>query len=311
MARERYAAQVELLVRAIPIVAEEPDFALKGGTAINLFYRDMPRLSVDIDLTFLPLDDRPTALKKIDQAFDRLATAAREGLGIDAQRADGGGGGDTRLLLRTKSAEVKVEVSPVLRGTIGPPKVMRVTDAVEEKLGFAEMPVVAFEDLYAGKMVAALDRQHPRDLYDIELLFEHEGITDDLFRTFLVYAASSSRPLHELIDPNLIAIDRAFAQEFDGMTINHVPVGVLLSARERLVRDIQSRLNGTAAEFLLSVHDGTPDFDLIGLPAAAELPAIRWKLINIERLKEQNPKKHAEQRSSLEAALAKPRPPTG
>ena len=306
MARDRYAAQVELLVRAIPIVAEEPVFALKGGTAINLFYRDMPRLSVDIDLTYVPLNDRATALANIDSAFDRMVARASSTLrGVDAQRAAGGGDGDTRLLLRTRSAEVKVEVSPVLRGTVAPPADRRVTSAVEEQFGFAEMPVVAFEDLYAGKLVAALDRQHPRDLYDVEQLYEHEGITDDLFCTFLVYAASSSRPLHELIDPNMVEIDRAFAQEFDGMTIDHVPLEKLLEARERLVKDIQSRLTGTAADFLLSVHDGEPKFDLIGLPSAAELPAIRWKLINIDRLKAQNAKKHAEQRAELEAALNK------
>lgn len=306
MARERYAAQVELLVRAIPVVAEEPDFALKGGTAINLFYRDMPRLSVDIDLTYLPLDDRATALKKIDQAFDRIVEAAGRTLrGVDAQRADGGGGGDTRLLLRTRTAEIKIEVSPVLRGTVAPPEPRRVTSAVEDQFGFAEMPVVAFEDLYAGKLVAALDRQHPRDLYDVELLFKHEGITDDLFRTFLIYAASSSRPLHELIDPNLIPIDKAFAHEFDGMTVEHVPLETLLAARERLVREIQSHLPGAAADFLLSVHDGVPDFNSIGLPAAADLPAIRWKLLNLERLKKENAKKHSEQRAQLEAVLTK------
>lgn len=302
MARDRYAAQVELLVRAIPIVAEEKEFALKGGTAINLFYRDMPRLSVDIDLTYVPLDDRATALANIDSSFDRMVERARNTLrGVDAQR--GGGDGDTRLFLRTRSAEVKVEVSPVLRGTVAPPDERRVTSAVEEQFGFAEMPVVAFEDLYAGKLVAALDRQHPRDLYDVEQLYKHEGLTDDLFRTFLIYAASSPRPLHELIDPNMIDIDRAFAQEFDGMTVDHVPLEKLLEARERLVRDIRSRATGSAAEFLLSVHDGEPDFDLIGLPAAAGLPAIRWKLINIERLKAQNAKKHAEQRAALEAVL--------
>lgn len=304
MARDRYATQVELLVRAIPIVAEEREFALKGGTAINLFYRDMPRLSVDIDLTYVPLDDRATALANIDSAFDRMVERARNTLrGVDAQRTAGGGDGDTRMILHTRSAEVKVEVSPVLRGTVAPPADRRVTSAVEEQFGFAEMPVVAFEDLYAGKIVAALDRQHPRDLYDVEQLYEHEGVTDDLFRTFLVYAASSSRPLHELIDPNLIDIDRAFAQEFDGMTVEHVPLEKLLEARERLVKDIQSRLTGAAADFLLSVHDGEPKFDLIGLPSAADLPAIRWKLMNIDRLKAQNAKKHAEQRAELEAAL--------
>lgn len=306
MARERYAAQVELLVRAIPIVADEPDFALKGGTAINLFYRDMPRLSVDIDLTYVPLDDRATALAKIDEAFDRIVKQATRTLrGVDAQRIAGGGNGDTRLLLRAAGAEVKVEVSPVTRGTVAAPQVMRVTDAVEDQFGFAEISVVAFEDLYAGKLVAALDRQHPRDLYDVELLFEHEGITDALFRTFLVYAACSPRPLHELIDPHLIAIDRHFAQEFDGMTVDHVSLETLLAARTRLVHDIRSRITGEAAEFLLSVHDGAPKFDLIALSAAAELPAIRWKLLNLKRLLDQNPEKHATQRAALEAAMAK------
>lgn len=306
MARDRYAAQVELLVRAIPIVADESAFALKGGTAINLFYRDMPRLSVDIDLTYLPLDERATALTTIDSAFDRMVVRAKEALrGVDAQRIAGGGDGDTRLLLRSGAAEVKVEVSPVTRGTVAPPRTMRVTDAVEEAFGFAEMSVVAFEDLYAGKLCAALDRQHPRDLFDVQLLYENEGLTDDLFRTFLVYAACSKRPLHELIDPNMVPIDRAFAQEFDGMTVEHVPLDALLAARERLVQDIQSRMVGEAAQFVLSVHDGQPDFGLIGLPAAADLPAIRWKLINIEKLKAGNPEKHAAQRDALEKALSK------
>lgn len=306
MARERYRAQVDLIVRAIPIVAEEPDFALKGGTAINLFYREMPRLSVDIDLAYIPLDDRPTALAKIDSAFDRMVETAHKTLrGVDAQRIAGGGDVDTRLLLSSHNAAVKVEVSPVTRGVIAAPQIMRVTDAVEEQFGFAETQVVAFEDLYAGKLVAALDRQHPRDLYDVELLYGHEGITDDLFRTLLIYMACSSRPLHELIDPNLLTIDQVFGQEFDGMTVDHVPLDTLLAARERLITEVRSRVSGDAAEFLLSVHDGEPKFDLIGLPAGAKLPAIRWKLINLERLRDQDPKKHAAQRAQLEEAISK------
>jgi hypothetical protein len=111
--------------------------------------------------------------------------------------------------------------------------------------------------------------------------------------------------LHELIDPHLLEIDRIFEQEFEGMTLDPIPLPMLLETRERLIADIHSRLTGPAADFLLSVHDGTPDFGLIGLDAAAELPAIRWKLTNIERLKEQNPAKHAAQRKALKEALAK------
>jgi hypothetical protein len=225
--------------------------------------------------------------------------------GVAVQRIAGGGAGDTRMQLQTRDAKVKVEVSPVTRGTVGEPRLMRVTAPVEEEFGFAETTVVSFEDLYAGKLCAALDRQHPRDLFDVRLLYNHEGLTAELFRTFLVYAACSSRPLHELIVPNRIEIDRAFAQEFDGMTLEHVPLEALLEARERLIADIQSRLAGRPADFLLSVHDGNPDFGLIGLEAAAALPAVRWKLLNIERLKTQNPGKHAAQREALEKSLAK------
>ena len=68
-ASEQFRQQAALLIRTIPLVAAETCFALKGGTAINLFVRDMPRLSVDIDLTYLLVEDRPTSLANIDAAI--------------------------------------------------------------------------------------------------------------------------------------------------------------------------------------------------------------------------------------------------
>jgi hypothetical protein len=126
-----------------------------------------------------------------------------------------------------------------------------------------------------------------------------------LFRTFLVYAACSGRPTHELIDPNRIDFDRAFVLEFEGMTIEHVPLETLLAARERLIGDIRGRTDGAAAEFLLSLHDAQPDFSLIGLPEAANLPAVRWKLVNLRKLMAQNPEKHADLRGRLNAAIGR------
>jgi hypothetical protein len=303
MARERYTAQVELLVRALPLVAQEKAFALKGGTAINLFYRDMPRLSVDIDLTYLPLDARPEALASIDTAFDRILVATKAA-GLDAQRAAGGGNGDTRLLLRRHPAEVKVEVSPVTRGTVFEPERRTVTEAVEDAFGFAEIAVVSFEDLFAGKICAALDRQHPRDLFDVKLLYENEGITDALFRTVLVYLACSPRPLHELVLPNRLDIAQAFVRDFEGMTVDPVPVDELLATREQLILDIQSRMKGPAGDFLRSVHAGSPDFGLIGLPQAEALPAIQWKLFNLQRLKDGDQVKYDLEAKALDLAIA-------
>lgn len=302
MAREDYQRQVELLVRTLPFIAKHAAFALKGGTAINLFYRDMPRLSVDIDLTYLPLQDRPTTLKGINDTLEAIREDIQATLkNVRVSRIAGGGDGDTRILVGTRDAEVKIETSPVARGTVHPPKTMVVSDVVQQQFGFAEMPVLAFEDLFGGKLHAAVDRQHPRDLFDVKLLYEKEGLTDALFRTFLIYVASSNRPPHELLKPSFKTIDREFAAEFDGMTTVKVSLDDLLATRDKLSKDIASRLDQNAMRFLLSLHDGAPEFDAIGLPQAAELPAVRWKLLNLSRLREQNPAKHAEQRTAIES----------
>ena len=301
MARESYLAQVRLLMRLLPIVSTESAFALKGGTAINLFYREMPRLSVDIDLAYLPIEDRATSLHAIDAAFDRIMAQINKLPGVNAQRIAGGGGGDTRVLTTADGVTVKLETSPVMRGAIGKPRLMRTTDAVEDAFGFVATNVLAFDDLYAGKLHAALDRQHPRDLFDVKLLYKNEGLTDDLFRVFLVYAACSSRPMHELLAPNEKDIADEFAREFAGMTAEPVNIDALLSARKRMIDDIQARLNGNAAEFLRTLQAGEPDFTLIELPQAADLPAIKWKILNLKKVKADNPEKHRAQTKALRA----------
>ncbi|PVE24001.1 hypothetical protein DC522_12930 [Microvirga sp. KLBC 81] len=300
--RNLYAEQVRLLVQSLPTIAREPVFALKGGTAINLFYRDMPRLSVDIDLTYLPIEDRATSLRGIDDALGRIVAGLSQGnRDMRIQRIAGGGNNETRILIGNARAQIKIETSPVMRGTVMPPRLMQVAEAVEDEFGFAEMQVVSFEDLFGGKLHAALDRTHPRDLYDVKLLYDHEGLTDDLFRVFLVYVACSGRPMHELLGTDRPSQADLYTQEFVGMTREPVSLEELEAARERLVGDIRSRLGGSIAAFLLSLHDAQPDFEQIGLPQAKDLPAVRWKCLNLERLKTDNPDKHAEQRARLEA----------
>ena len=303
--RERYVEQVRLLVRLLPAIAAEEVFALKGGSAINLFYRDMPRLSVDIDLTYVPVEDRAVSLQHIDAALDRIMDSfGRGNRDVRLQRIAGGGKLETRIMASRGAASVKIETSPVMRGTVLPPVPMRVSDAVEEAFGFAEMPVLAFEDLFASKLHAALDRQHPRDLYDVHLLYENEGLTDDLFRVFLVYVCASGRPPHELLAPPAIPIEALYTEEFVGMTREEIALSDLETARTRLIADVRRRLTDNTAAFLMSLHDAEPDFALIDLPQAERLPAIQWKLLNLRRLKAEDPAKHAEQGEMLKALFA-------
>lgn len=101
-ATEADRRQVALLVRTLPFVAEEPSLALKGGTAINLFVRDLPRLSIDIDLTYLIIEGRGASLAGIDAAMNRIAERIRQGIAgahVSASQLRPGGS-VTKLVVR-------------------------------------------------------------------------------------------------------------------------------------------------------------------------------------------------------------------
>ena len=281
-----YRRQVRLLLQVLPIVAHEKEFALKGGTAINLFIRDMPRLSVDIDLTYLPVASREHSLAAIDGAMARLATATGKEV-KNAKVTSVKRSGDeivTRLVVKTYDAQIKIEVTPVLRGCVYPAESRPVSAEVERQFGFAEMQVVSFSDLYAGKIMAALDRQHPRDLFDIRDLLANEGISDDLRRAFVVYLISHHRPMHEVLASPQKDITEKYESEFSGMTADPVPLDALLAARISLVEAIVGGMPAPHREFLIGFEAGTPDWSLLGLPEAAQLPAVRWRQQNLDGL---------------------------
>ena len=217
-----YRKQAALLIKVVPLVAVEPSFALKGGTAINLFLRDMPRLSVDIDLTYAPVGDRVSSLKEIDAAMRRVAKTIERGVrgARVSPSAPRGENAITKLIVRADDAQIKIEVTPVLRGCVYEPSVRSVSERVEAEFGFAEMPVVSFADLYAGKIVAALDRQHPRDLFDVRDLLVHEGIDDSLRKAFIVYLLSHDRPMAEVLAPARLDISAEYKRGFEGMVEN-------------------------------------------------------------------------------------------
>lgn len=298
--RDNYRKQVVLLVRILPLVAEESCFALKGGTAINLFIRDMPRLSVDIDLTYVPVAPRADSLVAIDAAMKRIAARVKKA-NPDAQIAMAGSeGAITRFIVRQRGVQTKVEMTPVLRGCVYEPETRSVSEAVESAFGFAEMPVVSFADLYAGKIVAALDRQHPRDLFDVRDLLANEGIDDALRKAFIVYLLSHGRPMSEVLAPTRKDISDEFLRGFEGMTEQPVSRDELIAAREALIAEIVDKMPDSYRRFLISFERGAPDWTLLGVPGAAELPAVKWRQQNLDKLTKE---KRAELVEALEKAL--------
>lgn len=289
MKNSPYKQQVELLLEVLPFVAMEKCFALKGGTAINLFVRDMPRLSVDIDLTYLGDEAREEALKKVAEALHRIKAAIEKnikkvkvfGSKRESQATD------IKLFIERGSVQIKIEASPVIRGTILPvadrPLVASAADMFETAM---DVPVVNLGDLYGGKIVAAMDRQHPRDLFDVKLLFENEGITEDIKNGFVTYLLSHKRPFHEVLRPTLVDQTLAHENQFVGMTDIKFEYGEFEDIRKQLITDINKKLTSKDQELLVSFALGAPKWELASIAKMKDLPAVNWKLMNINKLSE-------------------------
>jgi predicted nucleotidyltransferase component of viral defense system len=275
----------------------------RAGRRLILFVLDLPRLSVDIDLTYLPAEPRDQALAGIDAALRRIqGKLERESrpYAVAAGRTDSRGRIDTSNVT-ADGVEVKIEVNPVLRQALNPARTLSVQPRVEAQLGFARIQVLSHEDLFAGKMVAALDRQHPRDLFDIRELLRGWNLDSSLIRTFLMYVAGHKGVMAHLLNPRPKDIEALYRGEFQGMIAYDVPLAELRQSWEQFVRELRSRLGDKERRFLLSVKRRAPEWELVGLPDAADWPAIRWKLQNLEHM---DADAHRKAVAELEQALA-------
>lgn len=300
-----YIKQVELLLQILPYIAKENCLALKGGTAINMFVRDLPRLSVDIDLTYLPFDDRDEALNNISNALLRIkehlyATMPELTFSQQTQTETN----ETKLICQRHNTQVKIEVNTVMRGHIFPAKLLPVRDIVQSQFGkFAAIQVLSTAELYGGKICAALDRQHPRDLFDMHYLFKQEGFSEEIKIAFIAFLLSHNRPINELLNPNFLDLEETFETQFAGMSEHKFIYNDYRETRERLVQIIFKNFTEEDKRFLISFKKGNPDWQVSPIDKIKDLPAVKWKLLNIQKLLESDSNKHKKQLEALESLL--------
>ena len=298
-----YEKQVRILLRVLPLIEYDhpesgaPFMALKGETALNFLLWNLPRLSVDIDLAYCPIDDREIAVRDITASMQQLAERVKtlfHGASVTLTAANP----VPKVLIQHDGVMVKIEPNATIRGTVYETEVVPLQPEVVRRFEMdVEVRRLSVHDLYGGKICAALDRQHPRDLFDIGQLLNSTGLTEKTRTAFLVYLISHNRPMAELLDPQFQPLADIYEREFRGMTVTEIRVEQLDQLRSRLVALLRSNMRAEDKEFLLSVKKGTPMWDLLDVPHAAALPAVRWKLHNIEQLR-RNSAKH-------EAAIAK------
>lgn len=298
-----YVRTVQLLLAAAPAVFETPVFAMKGGTALNLFLHDMPRLSVDIDVVFVPYEiAREEALRAIGHELN-AARMRLEALGLSATLRTASEGNEVKLFVSDGSVQVKIEVNCVFRGTVLPPEPRVLRPAAREMFStHVEVPVLAAPELYGGKLVAALDRQHPRDLFDVQRMLDGSGWSEPLLDCFVVYLAGHNRPMHEVLFPTEKPLDAVFEGEFIGMTSAPVDLDTLIATRRRLLLELPRALQPRHREFLLSMARAEPEWGLMPHPHVAKLPALQWKLHNLAQLRK-NAAKFQHQHDELAARL--------
>ncbi|MBP9777613.1 MAG: nucleotidyl transferase AbiEii/AbiGii toxin family protein [Rickettsiaceae bacterium] len=291
MYSKKFVDQVRLLLQVLPVLREQKTFALKGGTGINFFVVNMPRLSVDIDLTYSGFDDRETSLKLLHNGLQKIKNDIHainskfkviEQLTVDKKII-------RKLLVNFDTTSIKIEPNYIMRGTLYQVKEYSICKKVEEDFGIFidKIPMVAPDELYAGKICAALNRQHPRDLFDIKLLLENGGITDAVRQAFVIYLACNPRPISELLAPNILDIKNSFEQDFLSMTNYVVNLEELVEARDKLINIINKQLTQSEKEFLFSIKTGEPKYELMPFENLDKLPALQWKLMNIKNMDRQ------------------------
>jgi predicted nucleotidyltransferase component of viral defense system len=305
MIEKSYVDTVRLLLESVPVIFQNPHFAMKGGTAINLFVQKMPRLSVDIDAVYTDhTRTRPAALKSISEGLNQARKLLAKS-GLDAQVATTSAGDEIKMFIQRGTVQVKVEVNHVFRGTVLPVET-RTLNAEARRVFTTDLsaPILAPAELYGSKLAAAMDRQHPRDIFDVRGLYEQDGLTPEIVESFVCYLAGHNRPVHEVLFSNDVDLTAAFENEFIGMTQHPVTLVELQKVRARLKKELPEKLTENQREFLIGVVSGEPDWTLMKCQHLQKLPAIQWKLHNLARLKRANPKKFAQQAKELRERFA-------
>lgn len=295
-----YRNKVELLLRMLPYVMDEQVFAVHGGSAINLFVKDMPRYSVDIDLTYIPLAGRDESLNDINAHLASIAERAKNGipgLHIVPKYTT------CKLLCEYHGYQIKIEVNQTKRGIIGGEVLtLPLCERAKEEFRLScKAKIVPLTLLYGGKIAAALSRQHPRDLFDVKYM----DLPLSVVREGLIFCLlGSDRPIHESLSPALIDQHEALTKQFEGMTDVAFTYEEFEQTRLKLIRDVNAMLTEDDKRFLISFEQGEPMWDGYNFAYFKDYPSIQWKLINLAKLKKQNPAKLQSEAEKLKVCFA-------
>ena len=294
-----YRQQVELLLKIIPALAEIESFAIHGGTAINLYVLDLPRYSVDIDVTYTPIKPREESFSEIHKNLSIIKEKIKTTIPnvIISEKPN-------KIYCTQKDVMVKVEVSGTKRGIIEPCEIKYLCQKAQNEFETAnKAKIVSLSQLYGGKITAALDRQHPRDFFDVKLMFDFITNFEQVKKGFFYCLLGGDRPIIESLAPNRIDQQETLVKQFAGMTEVPFSYNDYEDTREKLIDFINSNLTQQDKDFLIAFEEDNDLSQFTDYQTYLQFPSVQWKLQNINKLKEINPIKHQESIKKLENYL--------
>ena len=306
--KEAYKEQVELLMTVMGIMDWDGCFALKGGTALNFFYAEMPRLSVDIDLVYLPVNSRQEALREI-RATLREYQKKFLGLGFSAIMTKGGEDHSVpKLVIARGEVAIKIEPNTIIRGSFYPVTKRSLMPGVSRLFG-QELEVACLErrELLAGKLVAMLDRQHPRDIFDMMCFMEEQPSLEILRDPLMGYLLQAGCSFSEVLNPNLKNIEEVFHSSFQGMTRKTVALQDLVKCRATIIKKLPAILGCEFEEFLISLLERKPKWKLLPYKNIEDYPGIRWKVLNINKMSAEKVRKELQSIKAVFINIPNPR----
>lgn len=295
-----YRTQVELVLDILPTISVRKCFALKGGTALNLFIWDTPRLSVDIDLVYLPINSREQSLEEINNNLEIIKSELEQKKQMKVILTN-----NFKLICHRNDTNVKVEVNTTIRGALFEPSTLELKQKAQNIFARSvKMPVLNKNEIYGGKICAALDRQHPRDIFDIsKIIIEGKGsLSKSIKDAFIFYLLSHNRPINEILNSNVKDNKDLFEDQFDGMTTEPFCYDDFLDVSKKLRVLVSELFDNKDKDFILSFKKGYPDWSLF-IKDLSDYPSIKWKLKNINKLYKINPKKAKNMFKKLENVL--------
>ncbi len=294
-----YRQQVELLLRIVPTLEDVESFAIHGGTAINLYILDLPRYSVDVDLTYIPIKPREDSFADIHKNLTIIKEKVKTAIPdiVITEKPN-------KIYCTRRGVMVKIEVSGTKRGLIEPTSIKPLCNAAQDEFETTNKArIVSLSQLYGGKITAALDRQHPRDLFDVKLMFDFITNFDQVKRGFLYGLLGGDRPIIESLQPNRVDHQETLVKQFAGMTKIPFSYNDYEETREKLIDFINSNLSLQDKEFLIAFEAGEELSRYTEYQEYLRFPSVRWKMQNIGKLKKINPAKLRKGVEKLEGFL--------